>query len=119
MTLMHRVARLLVRPRTLLAAALAAASAVAAVLLLVAGQGASAGASTTAAAAASYAALGSQEPSGMTLTSTHVGARSGGARPTWPAQAPAEASPNWPQASSIRRLPLAIPGVSGWIASSA
>jgi hypothetical protein len=88
-------------------------------LAVLAGHGATAGASPVSTAAASYAALASEEPSGLPLVTSH-GERPPDTPPgpTWPAQPPQGSSASWPDASSIRRVPLGVEGLSGWIATS-
>jgi hypothetical protein len=101
---------------------LVAGFAVAGALLLAApltAGGGAAHASEATAASASYAALTSDEPSGLPLVSSQHRQQPGDPEgPSWPAEAPEGAPPSWPQASSIRRVPLEAPGVSGWIATS-
>jgi hypothetical protein len=118
MTFTQRLARLLLRPRNLVVIGAIVAAAATAVLVI-GGHRATAGASSASAASASYAALASDEPSGLPLVTSH-GERPPGvpAGPTWPAQPPEGSTASWPLASSIRRVPLGEPGLSGWIATS-
>jgi hypothetical protein len=117
MTFKYRLARLLLRPRNLATFGALGALALAAALLF-GGHGATAGASPATVASASYAALASDEPSGLPLVASHSEAATGKSGPTWPAQPPQGASASWPLASSIRRLSLGVPGLSAWIATS-
>jgi hypothetical protein len=118
MRLTDRIVRMLLRPRSIaVGGALLAAAATA--LTVSGGRGATAGASPVSAAAASYAALSSDQPSGLPLVTSHAErAPDTPPGPTWPAQPPQGASANWPEASSIRRVPLGVSGLSGWIATS-
>jgi hypothetical protein len=116
MTFLQRPTGLRARTRVLLI--LAAAAAAAAFLMLGAGHGTSARASSVSTAQASYAALTSQQPSGLTLVTSHERKPGVAPHPTWPAQPPAGASPHWPDASTIRPVKLSVPGFSAWIAAS-
>ncbi len=117
MTILQRLAGLLTKRRTILAVGVSGA--VATAVLLLAGHGAGSGASAASAPGANYAALNSAEASGLTLVTTHSAAAAPATpRPTWPAQPPEGASPHWPDAGTIRRVPLSVPGLSGWIAAS-
>lgn len=117
MTFPQRPASVLARKRMLLVLA-AAAVAAAAFLLLGAGHGTSARASSVTTAQASYAALASQQPSGLPLVTSHEPEPGVAPHPTWPAQAPEGASGHWPDSSTIRPLKLSVPGLSAWIAAS-
>src|SRR5579871_1001784 len=105
------------RRRLLWAAGPVAAGAAAAAL---AGGGAPAAA--TPAQPPSYAALaaGSEAGGGLTIVQNRApGAPPGTVGPTWPATPPEGSGGSWPVTSSIRRLKLAVPGLSAWIARSA
>lgn len=120
MTILQRLFGLLAKRRSIFAAGLCAAATAA---LLLAGHGANSGANAASAAAASYAALDSQEASGLTLVSSHsaapaAGEGAGTPHPSWPAQAPEGAGQHWPDATTIRRLTLSVPGLTAWIAAS-
>ncbi|HXB15112.1 MAG TPA: hypothetical protein VNV44_05140 [Solirubrobacteraceae bacterium] len=70
----------------------------------------------------SYAALaaGGEGASGLTIVDGSAPrATPGNAGPTWPAVPPEGSGGSWPLTSSIRRLKLAVPGLSAWIARSA
>jgi hypothetical protein len=101
------------RPSWLLprAAVPVAAAGVGAALL--SGGGATAGAAPEPAPV--YSALGGSEPTGLTLVTPQSAPMDG---PTWPATTPAVTGGSWPVTSTIRRLKLAAPGVSAWIARS-
>jgi hypothetical protein len=105
------------RRRLLWAAAPLAAGGLAAAAL--AGGGTPAAA--TPAQPPSYAALASGgEAAGLTIVPAGAPrAAAGTAGPTWPAVPPAGSAGSWPVTSSIRRLTLAVPGLSAWIARSA
>ncbi len=101
------------RPSWLLPRGAAAGAAAAFAAALLSGGGATAGAAPEPAPA--YAALGSSEPAGLPLVAAHSAPVAG---PSWPASPPALTGGSWPVTSSIRRLKLAVPGVSAWIARS-
>ncbi len=101
------------RPSWLLPRVAAPAAAAGVGALLLSTGGAAAGAAPQAAPA--YAALGGTEPTGLTLVTPGSAPVSG---PTWPVSPPAVTGGAWPVTSSIRRLKLATPGVSAWIARS-
>jgi hypothetical protein len=68
---------------------------------------------------AAFPALNGAEPSGLTLV-THHGNEPGtpSAGPTFPATPPAGATEDWPEAHSIRKVPVELPTLSVWIAKS-
>jgi hypothetical protein len=90
---------------------LAAAGILAAVL-----SGGGAAATATTASVPSYAALAGTEPTGLQLVDSPAAGPSAG--PTWPETTPEGAAGRWPVAASIRRVKLAAPGLSAWIARS-
>lgn len=109
--------RRLFRRRNLLGAGPPLAAAACAALLL--GGGGAAATASPAASGASYSALAGEEPSGLPLVSSHhLHSPSDPVGPTWPAQAPEGAGPQWPVTDSIRRVTLTVPGLSAWIARS-
>lgn len=84
------------------------------VVFLATQRGGNASASTS---LASYPALASDAPSELPLISTYHDRQPGEAfHPGYPAVAPA---PNLPVPSSIRKIPVSVPGVSLWIATTA
>lgn len=112
-----RAARLLLRPRTALVVGLLAIAAMILALLLDGRAGTAA--AITGSPYTAYQALSSSEPAGLPLvTSHHMHTSSDPTGPTWPIEAPEGAGTDWPLASSIRRVPSAVPGVSVWIAKS-
>jgi hypothetical protein len=68
---------------------------------------------------AAFPALNSAEPSGLTLV-THHGNEPGtpSEGPTFPATPPPGATEDWPEARSIRKVPVELPTLSVWIAES-
>jgi hypothetical protein len=112
-----RAARLLLRPRIAFVVGLLTIAALV-MFLLLDGRAGTAKASTGSPYAA-YQALGSSEPSGLPLvTSHHLHTSSDPTGPTWPIEAPEGAGTEWPLASSIRRVSPGVQGVSVWIAKS-
>ena len=111
-----RVARLLLRPRIAFVVGLLTIAALVWVLLID-GRAGTAAASTGSPYSA-YQALGSTEPSGLPLvTSHHPHTSSDPTGPTWPIEAP-DGGTEWPVASSIRRVSPGVQGISVWIAKS-
>lgn len=103
------------RPSWLLPRVAAPAAAAAAAAALLSGGGATAGAASE--PTPGYAALAGTEPTGLPLV---VQGSAPVAGPSWPANPPAvTAGGSWPATSSIRRLKVAVPGASAWIARSA
>jgi hypothetical protein len=112
-----RAARLLLRPRNAFVVGLLAVAAITLILLL--DGRASTAAANTGSPYTAYQALGSSEPSGLPLVASHrERTASDPTGPTWPIEAPAGAGTDWPLASSIRRVPSGVQGVSVWIAQS-
>ena len=70
---------------------------------------------------APYPALRSTEPTGLPLV-THSNSPGGPANtvqatgPTFPASAPPDVMGEWPEAASIRKVPVSVPVISAWIA---
>jgi len=99
--------------RAILALTLAATAVPASIVLL----SASGSTATPSNPYAAYPALQSTAPSELELVASHERATNTG-RPTWPLQAPQGAQSGWPLAESIRKLDLASPNMTAWIARS-
>ncbi len=108
----------LAKPPGILVCGVLAAAAVLAFVLLTSGGGSSAKASTPTLAAI-YPALASTEPTGLPLISDPSSTSAAPTGPAFLASPPAGVDPEgWPIVSTIRKLPIDLPGTSAWIAQS-
>ncbi len=74
------------------------------------------GGASASATFASYPALNSDAPVGLQFVATLPDHPSEGGAPAYPA---AGLGPKWPVPSTIRKIPVSVPGVSLWIARTA
>jgi hypothetical protein len=105
------------RPRAGLRGVLALTPAAIAAPITIVLLSASGSTATTTSEYAAYPALKGTGPTDLTLVASHDSKREGD-RPTWPIQAPEGAQSGWPTAESIRKLQVASPGITAWIAKS-
>jgi hypothetical protein len=111
---------LIARHRRVLVAGLLAIAAILAIILLLNGSGTTARASAPMLPSyAAYTALSSTESPGLTVATPGSPAALAAKGPVFPANPPGGMASHGPLVASIRRLPIALPTVSAWIAKSA